>query len=141
MKNCMFFGTSILDGFWEGFGRVLGRQNPRFLHFFRCFFEAFFKQRFGKAKIAEKVPNIITLTTFWDGPAECAASGERLREGSYSPFKLGYKEGLGYRRSRQALERIQHALPSLREDGGTRRAFRRPHLGCLEAWGVGWKDV
>ena len=24
MKNRMFFGTSILKGFWEGFGRVLG---------------------------------------------------------------------------------------------------------------------
>ena len=28
MKNRMFFGTSILSGFWEGFGRGLGGQNP-----------------------------------------------------------------------------------------------------------------
>ena len=36
---CMFFGTSILKGFWDGFGRVLGRQNPRFSHFLGCFFD------------------------------------------------------------------------------------------------------
>ena len=33
---------------------------------------------------------------------------------------------------------IQHALHSLQEGGGTRRAFRRPHLGCLEAWRAEW---
>ena len=27
MKNYMLFGTSILEGFWEGLGRVLGDQN------------------------------------------------------------------------------------------------------------------
>ena len=27
MKNYMLFGTSILEGFWEGLGRVLGSQN------------------------------------------------------------------------------------------------------------------
>ena len=27
MKNRMFFGTSILEGFWDGFGRVLGLPN------------------------------------------------------------------------------------------------------------------
>ena len=81
-KNRVFVGISILIAFLMDFGRVLGAQNPRFSHFFGCFFEAFFKQRFGKAKIAKKVPKIITLTTFWDGPAECAASGERKREAS-----------------------------------------------------------
>ena len=35
MKKCMFFGTSILSGFWKGFGKVLGGQNLRFSSFFR----------------------------------------------------------------------------------------------------------
>ena len=46
----MSFGTSILEGFREGFGRVLGGQNPRFSHFFRRFFESNFEARLGKAK-------------------------------------------------------------------------------------------
>ena len=33
----MFFGTSILKGFWHRFGRGLGSQNHWFSHFFRCF--------------------------------------------------------------------------------------------------------
>ena len=82
LKNRMFFGTSIWKGFGKGFGKVLGGQKPRFSHFFGCFFEAFFKLRFGKPKVAKKMPNMRPLTTFWDGPAECAASGERKREGS-----------------------------------------------------------
>ena len=50
MKNRMFFGTSILIGFWEGFGRGLGGQNPRFSHIFRCFFDVVFQARFGRRK-------------------------------------------------------------------------------------------
>ena len=53
----MFFGASILDGFWVGFGRVLGGQNPRFSHFFRCFFEVIFEARFEEAtKLAQVRP-------------------------------------------------------------------------------------
>ena len=33
----MSFGTSILEGFRKGFGRVLGGQNPRFSHFLNFF--------------------------------------------------------------------------------------------------------
>ena len=50
----MFFGASILEGFWEGFGRVLGGQNPRFSHFFRCFFDVNFEARFEEAKNHKK---------------------------------------------------------------------------------------
>ena len=50
----MFFGASILEGFWEGFGRVLGGQNPRFSHFFRCFFDVIFEARFEEAKNRKK---------------------------------------------------------------------------------------
>ena len=37
MKNRIVFGTSTLTGFWKGFGKALGGQNPWFSHFFRCF--------------------------------------------------------------------------------------------------------
>ena len=50
MKNCMFFGTSILRASWHDFERVLGGQNRRFSHFFRCFFEVVFEARSGRAK-------------------------------------------------------------------------------------------
>jgi len=40
LKMYMFFGTSILNGFGDGLGRVLRVQNPRFFHFFVLFFEA-----------------------------------------------------------------------------------------------------
>ena len=43
LKKCIFFGTSILEGFWQSFGRRFGGQNPRFSHFFRCFFLSFLK--------------------------------------------------------------------------------------------------
>ena len=57
MNNCMIFGTSILEGFWTGFGRVFGDQNPGFSHFCRCFFEVIFEARFGRAKSRPKRPN------------------------------------------------------------------------------------
>ena len=40
----------ILGRFWEGFGRVLGGQNPRFLHIFRHFFDVNFDMHFGRRK-------------------------------------------------------------------------------------------
>ena len=55
MKNGMFFGTSILIGFWKGFGRGLGGQNPQFSHFFRYFFDVIFRVRFGRRKNREKI--------------------------------------------------------------------------------------
>ena len=50
----MSFGTSILEGFRKGFGRVLGSQNPRFSHFFRYFFDANFRVQVGRAKNRKK---------------------------------------------------------------------------------------
>ena len=37
MKKCIFFGTSILSGFWRGFGRVLGGQNGPKIEIFAVF--------------------------------------------------------------------------------------------------------
>ena len=54
MKDLMFFGTSILEEFWEAFGRVWGGQNHRFSQFFRCFFDIKFGTLFGEQKIAKK---------------------------------------------------------------------------------------
>jgi len=53
MKICIFLGTSILDGFWEGLGRVLGGQSLRFLQFFHIFFDAKFRVQVGRAKNAK----------------------------------------------------------------------------------------
>ena len=50
LKNRMFVGTSISEAFWKAFGRVLGGQNPQFSHFFRCFFDVVFRERFGGRK-------------------------------------------------------------------------------------------
>ena len=46
----MFFGTSIWEAFWNGFGRVLGGQNPRFSPFFREKMEAKNMMIFGRLK-------------------------------------------------------------------------------------------
>ena len=67
MKNRIFFGTSILSGFWEGFGRVLARQNPRFSHFFRCFFDIIFQARFGRRKNRPKMRKNQTFPLFGVG--------------------------------------------------------------------------
>ena len=54
----MFFGTTFLEAFGEGLGRVLGGQKPWFSHVFRCFFDAIFEARFQEAKIRQKIgPN------------------------------------------------------------------------------------
>ena len=50
----MFFGSSILGGFWKGFGTVSGGRNPRFSYFFRHFFGLNFKGFFGRPKSDQK---------------------------------------------------------------------------------------
>ena len=67
MKNRMFFGISILSRFWKGFGRVLGGQNPRFSHFFRCFFDIIFQARFGRRKNRPKMRKNQTFPLFGVG--------------------------------------------------------------------------
>ena len=67
MKNRMFFGSSILEGVCDGFGKGLGGQNPRFLHFFRCFFDVIFQARFGRRKNREKMRKKQTFPLFGVG--------------------------------------------------------------------------
>ena len=82
LKKRVFFGISILKGFWLDFGRVLGGQNPRFSHFFRCFFEVIFEARLGRAKNRPKRPNKTEMVHFclWI-PVVPPPPGERQREG------------------------------------------------------------
>ena len=89
-KNHVFFGISIWKGFGEGFGRVLGGQNPRFSQFFRCFFEAFFKQRFGRAKNRKKRPKNGAGdsggTHFGSALRNAQAAGRDLERGDKPPI-------------------------------------------------------
>ena len=59
MKFCIFPGTTKLDGFGEGFGSVLGGQNPQFLAFCVIFARQNWKYKLEREKIeknAEKGP-------------------------------------------------------------------------------------
>ena len=67
MKNRMFFGTSILIGFWEGFGTGLGGPNHQFSNFFRCFFDVNFDMHFGRRKIRSKMRKNQSLTLYGVG--------------------------------------------------------------------------
>ena len=81
MKNLMFFGTSILEGFGEAFGRVLGGKNRRFSHFFRYFLEANFEERFESEKIDQKSEKSTLFRLLASGLRCRGAPGERKREG------------------------------------------------------------
>ena len=78
----MFVGTSILEGFWEAFGRVLGGKNHRFSQFFRCFFDVKFEVRSGKRKNAPKIRKKQIPAYFWAGVAVyLGLPGRDYREG------------------------------------------------------------
>ena len=55
MKNAIFFWTSILEAFWDDFGRVWVRFWEAETVDFRCFSDTFsktnFRRRFGRQKI------------------------------------------------------------------------------------------
>ena len=50
----------ILDGFWEGFGI----PNPRDSHFFRCFFEIIFEDRYLRVDKLSWVANKTEVAKF-----------------------------------------------------------------------------
>ena len=102
-KNRVFFGISILKAFWVDFGRGLAAQNPRFSHFFRCFFEVIFEARLGRAKNRPKRPNKTQMVDFCRRiPVVPPPPGERQREGIKN---LGLHNELGLSDSRAVMGR------------------------------------
>ena len=88
MKICMFFGTSILRWFWDGFAMVLGGQNPRFSHFFQGFFDVIFKARFERRKKrpsakngANMAPNNLRISERVAGPTPSCRLVQHIKTG------------------------------------------------------------
>ena len=63
--NSMFFETSILNGFWEGFTKGLGGQNPRFSDFFRCFVDVILQEQGERRKNRKKVFHSTNMVQTW----------------------------------------------------------------------------
>ena len=91
-KNHVCFGISIWKGFGEGFGRVLGHQNPRFSQFFRCFLEVIFEARSGGVKNRPEKPPSAEVALFCLRFPVIPPPGERKREGIKS---LAHHQELG----------------------------------------------
>ena len=72
----MFFGTSILDGFWEGFGRP---KSMIFGVFFETKTEAKNKKIFGRVKNHILRPNNKFIPNFWVGLAVRAGPGGGIK--------------------------------------------------------------
>ena len=64
--------------FGNGFGTVLGSQEPGFSHLFRKIFEANFEVRIGGSKNRVLRPKNNFAARFSDGPAECAWPGGEI---------------------------------------------------------------
>ena len=79
MKNRMFFGTLILEGFWEDFGRVWEVQILDFSNFFDVISKQNLKRVSDRQKIAKNV---------------CLGGGYRLRAANNLASR-GHGEGLG----------------------------------------------
>ena len=94
LKNRMFFGSAILEAFGKGFGRVLGSPNPRFLHFFRYFFDGKFRVQLGRAKNRKKIATSGLGDFFWMLFAVCAGLGGRIIGWGEGKFGLNFKPGL-----------------------------------------------
>ena len=74
MKNLVFFRTSILRGFWEGFGRPKSSIFVFFSMFFRCRFSS----ALPKAKKSTKMSQQDTESDFLElGSGDPQAAGER----------------------------------------------------------------
>ena len=128
----MSFGTSILEGFRKGFGRVLGSHNPRFSHFFRYFFDATFGVQVGRAKNRTKMLQNDLTPYFGVGAAICATLGERKKDrGKATWHELGMNSWpavFAMLLSNASLElgpSIWHARLSLRKAADVLRTHRR----------------
>ena len=157
-KKGIFLGTSILNGFWEGLGRVLGGQNHQFSHFFRCFFEAKFEARFRSAKNRPKRPKRHRKRKLGSGLRWSPPSwGEIIERGIENMSELpSWIELVG--QISNIYEIIQHAVRTFGgrriegPQGGTppppnfRKAFGATYAsvvctdGCTDRWRsrVGW---
>ena len=80
MKNRMFFGTSILNGFWEGLGRVLERFWDAQIHDFRAFFVVFSMQNLQDVLERQKIEKKVVRQRSGDSDEMAVARG-RDREG------------------------------------------------------------
>ena len=61
---------------------ILGGQKPWFSHFLKCFWKANFKYHFKSQNMRVLNDENHRITPSWARLAECAAAGERKREGS-----------------------------------------------------------
>ena len=91
-ENLHVFGTSILIGFWKGFGRVLGSQNPWFSHFFIIFSKHFSNNFLEGQKIEKNHTTRVAYHSFWDGPAKCASPGGEKKRGVQKTNETGILE-------------------------------------------------
>ena len=80
-----------MEGFGEGFGRVLGTQNPRFSHFLRHFFDVKFWLQFGGAKNRKKCPKRGAGGFIRAGLAVRAALGGRIIGWGEAYLSLNFK--------------------------------------------------
>ena len=71
----------ILEGFWEGFGRVLGDQNPYFLHFCGCFLKLILKHISEDEKMDQNFEKTKVFRFLVAGFRCLGPPGERKREG------------------------------------------------------------
>ena len=131
-KFCMFLGTSILKGFWKGFGRVLGGQNSWFSHLFRNCFDAKFGVQIGRAKNRKKMHQNDLTPYFGVGAAICAALGGRKKDGGKATWQAPSHELLAWNLGYVFKERIfgtwtlySARSASLREAADVLRTNRR----------------
>ena len=138
----MFFGPSISEGFWQGFGRVLGDQNPHFSLFFGCFLKLILKHISEDEKMDQ---NFEKTKVF-----RFLVEGRRWSPGSWGEKKRGVRSILSKDLEIRALKlSIEINLSSLarfappevgRRIEGPRGGHRRlPHFG--KAFGAVYASV
>ena len=138
----MFLGNLFLRRFWESFWKA------KIIDFRNCFIICRYKisNAIWKGKKLKKRPTKTMRHQFSSKTAACATLGERKKDrGKASCIMPSYMNSwpavFAMLLSNALLKLgvcIWHARPALREAAETLRAFRRPHLGCLEAWRAEW---
>ena len=80
-----------MDGFWKGFGRILGGQKPDFRIFFNVFLKLKFERCLESKNLRKKRQTDAGVTHFGPGRRNVRGAGERKREGFRS--LLGQNSG------------------------------------------------